>query len=210
MSTLKAIADFFNPKRHYRREVACFLDGEMNVLSLSSSNCGVEVEFDWFSIWDKIKSLKKYPSQVFMIHSHPPGFNRMSHTDRNMVNGWVAALGIPIWYVIFVDGEYCHYLCQRIDKKLVVDYLGNSYGAFGLGEYQGEILKMVIGGLSNSERGFEDKVELDSIAAEINSIFVHEKAESLNLKSDIPDETPDFYACEAEKRRKSFGHSLFV
>lgn len=210
MSTLKAIADFFNPKRHYRREVACFLDSEMNILSLSSSNCGAEVEFDWFSIWDQIKSMKKYPSQVFMLHSHPPGYNRMSPTDRNMVNGWVVALGIPIWYIILVDGEYCHYLCQRINKKLVIDYLGNSYGMCGLGEYQGEILKMVLGGLSNSERGFEDQAELNAVASEINSIFTHEKAESLNLNSDTPNEIPSFYACEAEQRRKAFEHSLFV
>ena len=181
MSAFKSIADYFSPVSEFRREVACFLDGEMNIVSLSSENCCVQVSFDWEKIWSCIKPMNPRPHQVFMIHSHPPGCNGMSSTDRNMVHGWVSALGIPIWYIILVNGEYIHYLCQKIQGKLVIDCCGNSYGEFGLGQYQGEILKMVIGGVSNARDDFRDKAELDSIAMEVNSVFKHFNAYSLNM-----------------------------
>lgn len=165
MSTLKAIRDFFNQELSYNKEVACFLDGDRKILSLSTSNNPSAVAFDWDSIWEKIKSLEVYPNEFSMIHTHPPGMENMSSTDRNMVHGWVQGLGRPIWFAIICEDK-CHlYLCDKFEKKVRIQDLG--FGDIGDGVPYGGMLQMVMRGISQSNECFN----LDEIVLELNSTF---------------------------------------
>lgn len=171
MSTFKAVADYFNTSLKYRREVACFLNDDMRMLSLSTSNNPSLVKFDWDNIWPQIRDAKHRPHEVFMIHTHPPGVNRMSPMDRNMVYGWVRALGLPIRYSIICESEYRHYYCSKVDGKITTEDRGSDYDHTGLGDYHGELLKMVLEGLSYAENDFEDRSVFNTIRTEINSVF---------------------------------------
>jgi hypothetical protein len=95
----------------FKRESSCFLVPGKEVLSVTTNDSAGMVEFDFFTIWEKLKTIKC--SQVCMIHSHPSGFPVMSGTDWNMVYGWVQAIGKPILFVIITDNEYTYYLCER-------------------------------------------------------------------------------------------------
>lgn len=165
MSTLKAIRDFSNPELSYNKEVACFLDGDKNILSLSTSNNPAAVAFDWDLIWEKVKSLEVYPTEFSMIHTHPPGMENMSTTDRNMVHGWVQGLGRPIWFAIICEDK-CHlYLCDKFEKKVRIQDLG--FGNMGDGVPFGGMLQMVMRGISQSN----EEYELEDIVLELNSVF---------------------------------------
>ena len=95
----------------------------------------------------------------------------MSSTDENMVYGWVTALGRPIWYSIVVDNKFVHYYCHKEGGKFFADYHGTLYEGRGLNPYHGEILKMVLSGLSCARNDFSDPAELSSVAMEVNAVF---------------------------------------
>jgi proteasome lid subunit RPN8/RPN11 len=95
----------------YQREVSCFFVPKHGVLSVTSNNSAGAVEFDFFTIWQKLKEIEY--DEVCMIHSHPPGANYMSQTDFNMVYGWVQAIGKPIYFPIVTENQVNNFLCQR-------------------------------------------------------------------------------------------------
>lgn len=95
----------------YKQEVAAFVVNNLGVISMTTNNSPGGVAFDFFDIWEQIRDTG-YTS-VVMIHSHPPGHNRMSLTDKNMVYGWVQALGVPIIYVIATREENTFHFCKR-------------------------------------------------------------------------------------------------
>lgn len=95
----------------FHREVAGFVVPGHGIISMSTDNMGGGVAFDFFDIWHKIKNID-YDIGI-MIHSHPPGHNRMSSIDSNMVYGWVQALGCPVLFVITTWFEDVAYLCKR-------------------------------------------------------------------------------------------------
>jgi proteasome lid subunit RPN8/RPN11 len=102
-----SIMDFLS----FKREVSCFLVPGQRVISVTTNNSGGMVEFDFFTIWEALKTMDY--KTVCMIHTHPSGFPVMSGTDWNMVYGWVQAIGKPILFVIITDSEITCYLCFR-------------------------------------------------------------------------------------------------
>ncbi len=98
----------------YRREVSCFFVPNHGTLSVTSNNYACAVEFDFFSIWEKLREIEC--ECVCMIHSHPPGCNSMSSTDSNMVYGWCQAIGKPILFIIAIPEGFTAYWCTR-DKE---------------------------------------------------------------------------------------------
>ena len=111
-------------KDTFHREMACFLVPGNKVLSLTSNGFLGAVDFDFPEIWKQLKDIKC--DHVCMIHSHPPGCNRMSLTDENMVYGWVQGLGKPVFYIIVTEDGFVTYLCQRnkdninkVDREIV-------------------------------------------------------------------------------------------
>ncbi len=104
----------------FLREVSCCTIPGHGVLSITSNNTPGGVNFDFFTIWSKLKEIKH--NQVCMIHTHPPGHTHMSSIDYNMVFGWCQALGVPILYVIVTEKTIVAYFCTRSkDNKKVVD-----------------------------------------------------------------------------------------
>ena len=165
MSTLKAIRDFFNKDLSYNKETACFLVGGGTILSLSTLNQPAAVAFDWEKIWEKVKGLDHYPDVFYMIHTHPPGMEDMSPIDRNMVHGWVQALGKTIRFAILCEGKYHLYRCQKIDKRVRIE----DYGFREIGNEIpcGEIIGMIMTGISQGN----DNYDLDGIVEEMNFLI---------------------------------------
>lgn len=94
----------------FKREVSCFLVPRQKVLSFTTDNVGGAVEFDFPCIWEQLKKMEY--RHVCMIHSHPDGCYEMSDIDRNMVYGWVLALGVPIYFCILCDSNVTCYRCE--------------------------------------------------------------------------------------------------
>ena len=115
---VNAIADFCDDNLSFQREVSCFATKEDGIISITSNNSAGSVEFDFFTIWEYFK--KNKPKEVCMIHTHPNGVDFMSSTDRNMVHGWVLALGIPILFVIRTNKYRTEYLCAKEDNKVKI------------------------------------------------------------------------------------------
>ena len=95
----------------FKREVSCFLVPMHGVWSITSNDSAGAVEFDFFTIWQKLKEVDT--PYVSMIHTHPPGHTHMSPTDWNMVYGWVQAIGKPILFLIVTEDTRTYYLCKR-------------------------------------------------------------------------------------------------
>jgi len=112
----------------FSRELSCFAVPSYGIISTTSNNSAGSVEFDWFTIKDKIWELKakgESPEVAYMLHTHPMGFNRMSGTDHNMVQGWCLALGIPIWFLVITEEQIATYICsinketKKVERDLV-------------------------------------------------------------------------------------------
>jgi len=95
----------------FQREVAAFWTPETGRIWLGSDDSTGSVNFDWDAIWPVVRDSKPRPTMAFMFHTHPHGVERMSSTDRNMLFGWSLALGMPVWFTVYCNGEYCDYLC---------------------------------------------------------------------------------------------------
>ena len=91
------------PDRPYQREVSCFFIPGHDVLSITTNNSAGGVAFDFFTIWEKLKTIDTLA--VCMLHSHPPGCTTMSNTDANMVYGWCQAIKQPILFMIVTRDE---------------------------------------------------------------------------------------------------------
>jgi len=124
-NAVNAIVDFCNDNLNFQREVSCFVTQEDGVISITSNNSAGAVEFDFFTIWEYFK--KNKPKEVCMIHTHPNGIDCMSSTDRNMVHGWVLALGIPILFVIRTNKYRTEYLCEKKDGKVIINEINAKY-----------------------------------------------------------------------------------
>lgn len=172
MSTLKAIRDSLDENLSYNKETACFLEGDNNeILSISTSNNPASVAFDWEEIWPKIKALKSYPEEFIMIHTHPPGMEEMSSIDRNMVHGWVRALGRPIWFSIICERKFHLYYCRKVDGKIGIEDHGFLKISEGLPN--GDMIQMVMRGVSQSVEDYS----LDDIVLELNATFNRNRSE---------------------------------
>ena len=98
----------------YQREVSCFLVPDYGIMSITTNNQSRAVEFDFFSIWEKLKKIDQNNYKfVWMLHSHPPAMDVMSSQDANMVYGWVQAIGKPILFSIITEHKVTNYLCKR-------------------------------------------------------------------------------------------------
>lgn len=105
-----------DPMQSYKRETSCFIVPNHGIISITSNDSSGFVEFDFFSIWEKLKKIDH--DLVYMIHSHPPGFDCMSGMDWNMVYGWCQAIGKPILFLIITENKTTIYLCKRdIENK---------------------------------------------------------------------------------------------
>jgi len=125
---IDAMIDYDDTSLVFSREVSCFAILDEDVISATTNNSSSGVEFDWFSIKDKIWDLKSKnmePSVAYMLHTHPMGYNRMSTIDMNMVYGWCMALGVPIWFLVLTEEEVAFYICslnqetKKIERDLV-------------------------------------------------------------------------------------------
>lgn len=132
-NVIDAMIDYADTSLGFSREVSCFAVPSYGIISTTSNDSYGSVEFDWFTIKDKIWELKKdpilSPDVAYMLHTHPMGCNRMSSTDRNMVYGWCIALGIPIWFLVLTEEEIVSYICSlnQDTKKVERDLVDVSY-----------------------------------------------------------------------------------
>lgn len=132
-NAIDATIDYADTSLDFSREVSCFaiplgLEGREEIISVTSNDSAGSVEFDWFTVKDAIWKLKAENvnvNAVYMLHTHPMGYNRMSGTDRNMVYGWCMALGIPIWFLVITEEEIATYVCslnqetKQVERDLV-------------------------------------------------------------------------------------------
>ena len=142
----------------FRREVACFLM-PWEIVSITTDDMAGGVAFDFFTIWEKMKE-HKFPNPVFMVHTHPPGCTRMSYVDRNMVQGWLKALGVGIWFLIICEGQVGYYHCSKDG----IDYKGQLAETL---EVDGVLCRNFLYGMSCSERSF-DAHDLEEIRLYLN------------------------------------------
>ena len=156
--------DYLDTSLRFSREVSCFVLPEQGIISTTTNHSSGSVDFDWFTIHDKIWALKtenKAPECVYMLHTHPMGYNQMSSTDRNMVYGWVAALWIPIWFLIVTEEEVATYICApTIEKKIERDLLDLS---------KHEDLCVELQALAHTMYGLSKAVNLSD--EELNGVF---------------------------------------
>lgn len=174
-NVIDALLDYSDASLGYSREVSCFAVPNHGIISTTSNDSAGSVEFDWFTIKDKIWELKKNgndPEVVYMLHTHPPGLNRMSSTDRNMVYGWAMALGIPIWFLVVTEDEIATYLCslnqetKQVERDLLdlsshedacIDLRMMSEIMYGLSKaknFSNEILNKIFEDVKSSALGF--------------------------------------------------------
>lgn len=127
-NVIDALLSYADTSLDFSREVSCFALPSCGIISVTSNDSMGSVEFDWFTIKNKIWKLKNdgnAPEIAYMLHTHPPSFNRMSSIDRNMVYGWCMALGIPIWFLVLTENEIATYLCslnqetKKVERDLV-------------------------------------------------------------------------------------------
>jgi len=108
---------------------------------------------------------KKYmPKTLTMVHVHPDGCLKMSESgavnDRNMVQGWSMAFGIPIIFVIISKRTIFHY--GRVEQKhlwaftkYVVKLENNRpviYETLSFTDYDGDVIAGVLKLLAFSSR----------------------------------------------------------
>jgi len=167
-NAVDAVVSSMSVENSFQREVSFFMTEEDGVISANTNDSGGMVEFDFPTIWEKIKSKGKRTEQFYMIHSHPSGLNRMSSIDYNMVHGWCVALGEPIWFIIITEEEIVFYLCRlnKQDKTVSRDLVGtyNYWSAPGIASFSA--LAHMVYGLSKSN-GITN-VQMNNIANEIN------------------------------------------
>jgi hypothetical protein len=111
-NVLSALVAYNDNSLSFNREISCFVVPNKGISSMTTNNSAGAVEFDFFSIWEHIKTMEEKPKYVYMIHTHPPFLNKMSDTDENMIEGWATALGIPIFFVVVTPENLTAYLCQ--------------------------------------------------------------------------------------------------
>lgn len=151
-NAIDALIDYEDASLHFAREVSCFATIEHGIISSTTSNSSGSVEFDFFSIWETLKKSAVRGRVAYMIHSHPPKFNRMSTIDYNMVYGWCMAIGIPIWFLVITPDEVTSYLCglnretKTVDNTLVD--ISNHYNLIT----DLRIIANVIYGMSKADR----------------------------------------------------------
>jgi proteasome lid subunit RPN8/RPN11 len=153
----------------YKREVSFFLTTEEGIISSTTNNCGGSVEFDWDTIWfDHLKNKKS--DHVYMIHSHPPGFNRMSGIDENMVYGWCLALGANIEFSVVTDTDMTVYFYSQYKNdvgKKIVDRNVIAAGKHDQMVKEYTILSKIIYGISKADQEI-NKEDLNRIIKTIN------------------------------------------
>ena len=175
-SVIDAMFAYADTSLGFSREVSCFAIPSHGIISATSNNSAGSVEFDWFTIKDKIWELKaknESPEVAYMLHTHPMGFNRMSGTDHNMVQGWCIALGIPIWFLVITEEEIATYICsinqdtKKVERDLVdlsshedacIDLSLMAEIMYGLSKFHGftdEMLNRVFEEVKNSSLGFD-------------------------------------------------------
>lgn len=127
-NVIDAMMDYADTSLRFSREVSCFAIPGEGIISTTTNDSQGGVEFDWFTIKDRIWKLKSQgidPREAYMLHTHPMGYNRMSGIDRNMVHGWCTALGIPIWFLVLTEEEIAFYICslnketKKVERDLV-------------------------------------------------------------------------------------------
>jgi proteasome lid subunit RPN8/RPN11 len=185
MNAIDAIMNDVDASLSYKREVSCFIIPEHGIISSTTNNSSASVEFDWFTVKDRIWKLKENgqcPNYICMIHTHPPYLNRMSGIDRNMVYGWCMALDIPILFIVLTEDDFVAYRCELRNKKVKIeiislseDYMFNMRDAIMVWE--------IMYGLSKSE--FLTNEDLDSVTTEINSSKIDFKKIVNPLMNDI-------------------------
>lgn len=171
------LSDFRNSNLYYQREVACFIDPNFGVVDISTNNSGGHVDFNFEKIWEHIRSMEYVASlsEVWMIHSHPTGFNHFSSMDHSMKKGWALGLAIPINFAIVTDGQYriVNVAYDKTTKKVTDSALTSGFCSHGIDlrssdldpNYIATIFDLVWG-LSLSENDCSSN--FDSLVDEIN------------------------------------------
>ena len=166
-NVIDAMFNYEDASLHFTREVSCFATIENKIISSTTNQSGGSVEFDFFTIWEFLKAQPKMPEQVFMVHSHPEGFNHMSSIDKNMIYGWCLALYIPIWFTIVTDKDVTTYRCafDKTTKKFsndlvkIEEYYGNT-------PIDLDFMARIVYGMSKSNEISQD--DINSIVASMN------------------------------------------
>jgi len=171
-SMSKMLMDDMDTSLSFCREVSCFMTPKQGLITLTTDDSGGAVELDFFKIWQAIKDGEKN-SHCFMIHTHPPGCEGMSGTDRNMVYGWCQALPMPIHYIIITQQMTHYWICQKNkvingddSNKQTVNrvYCGNfDYRELVYGKYFNalKLLSHTMYGLSKTNDPIDAECELE-------------------------------------------------
>ena len=154
-NVVEAHLDFVDGDKSFQREV-CFFATPDRIISLTSSGNSGGVAFDFFKIREELivqgggAANGAIPEFLYMVHSHPPGCNRMSSTDMNMVYGWCLAWGVPIMFIIVTEEEIVHYVCT-LDKDNKIDRKFLSAGSYYDNTADMVVAATILYGLSKAE-----------------------------------------------------------
>ncbi|MEY2701485.1 MAG: hypothetical protein RLY43_105 [Bacteroidota bacterium] len=179
MNIIDAQLTYWDLHTSFQREVSCFIVPEIGVVSATTNDSAGSVEFDWFTVKDAIWNLKEQnrcPEFVYMLHTHPDNFNRMSSIDKNMVYGWCMALAIPICFLVLTDGEITIYYCElnKETKKVEIVFFGRQFFA-NVGASM-DLMSQIMYGISKVE-------EIDM--KDFEAVFAQVKESKLNFKIPI-------------------------
>ncbi len=97
----------------FQREVCMLYSRKTGVIDVSTTNTAGSVGFNFDKAHERIVQQGMKPDVLYMIHTHPHGFYRMSSIDKNMVHSWVIAFGVPIMFLIVCDDKIIYNLCFK-------------------------------------------------------------------------------------------------
>ena len=121
-NAIDAQLDYIDTAMRFRREVACCILPEQGIISTTTDHNAGHVDFDWFEVKDRIWKLKEAgqaPDCVYMFHTHPMGYNKMSEEDITTAQAWAMALWIPIWFLVVTEEEVATYICTHNEQKKI-------------------------------------------------------------------------------------------
>lgn len=185
MNAIDAIMNCEDASLSYMREVSCFILPIHGIISSTTNDSSGSVEFDWFTIKDKIWQLKEQggcPEYVCMIHSHPPYLNRMSGIDKNMVYGWCMALNIPILFIVLTEDDFVPYRCELKNKKVSIERLSMSED-YMFNNADARMIWKIMYGASKAKSLTQD--ELNWMEADVNNSQIDFKKIVNPLMNDI-------------------------
>ncbi len=152
----------------FQREVCMLYSYKHGVIDVSTNNCAGSVGFNFEKAHESIIQKGLKPDILYMVHTHPHGFYRMSSIDKNMVHSWVIAFGIPIMFLIVCDDKIIYNLCFKDNNTKRIKQFELFYACQkNIHIPACKLLIDLMYGLSKIDRNLTD-VEMEEVCKEMN------------------------------------------